>query len=99
MGMASQWGSVGLVQCPQKLGDICWTMGIDDWKCLVLYCGEVWEAFNGDKGPFLSTKRTGDPPFAKRGQLLRRFEAKLDALVDEAREEARLLEALEGHLW
>lgn len=94
--MASQWGSIGLEQVPEKQGDICWSIGVDDWTSLVFYCDEVWEADDGEGGPFPRKKAGDNPRFARRGDLLRRYNERLLALVDEAREEARLLELYEG---
>lgn len=98
--MASQWGSLGLIEMPKDgSGDICWTIGLDDWSSLVLLCDDVWMAYDCSGGPILDRKVGNDSRYAKRGELLKRWNAKLEALVDEAREEARLLEASEAHLY
>lgn len=101
--MASQWGSLGLIEMPRDgSGDICWTIGLDDWDCLVLCCDDVWMARDyglRHGGPHLERKVGDDIRYAKRGELLKRCKARLVALIDEAREEARLLEQSEAHLY
>lgn len=92
--MASQWGSVCLVEAPRGSGEICLQIGLDDYSGLVSYCGKVVHALDMPGGPRLENEVT-DPRLAWQVELLRKYDGLLDDLLHRARQEARAHEERE----
>lgn len=92
--MSSQWGTVGLEQVPKDNGDICMSVDLDEWRCLVFYCGNVWQAHTSSDGVLLDKQVTET---TWRGDFLRRYNDRVEALMDEARQEAKSLEEREAY--
>lgn len=92
--MASQWGSVSLVEAPPSSGVICLYIGLDDFSALVSYCNKVVHARDEPSGLHLEHEVT-DPRLAWRVELLRKYDGLLDDLLYRARREARANEERE----